>query len=95
MDGLHAHCNDPGALDMSGMFGKDEDGSVVFIRGKSKGRSLGDVARANRHQHAAGQRTGAVQRGEAAQRGGVVLGGEADDVGVSGEHSDSWLGISD
>jgi DNA polymerase III subunit epsilon len=45
VDGLHAHCNDPGALDMSGMFGKDEDGSVVFIRGKYKGRSLGDIAR--------------------------------------------------
>ena len=30
---------------MSGMFGKDEDGSVVFIRGKYKGRSLGDIAR--------------------------------------------------
>jgi DNA polymerase-3 subunit epsilon len=46
VDGLHAHCNDPGALDMSGMFGKDEDGAVVFIRGKYKGRSLGDIARA-------------------------------------------------
>ena len=45
MDGLHAHCNDPNALDMSGMFGRDEDGSIVFIRGKYKGRSLGDIAR--------------------------------------------------
>jgi DNA polymerase-3 subunit epsilon len=45
VDGLHVHCNDPGALDMSGMFGRDEDGLVVFIRGKYKGRSLDDIAR--------------------------------------------------
>jgi DNA polymerase-3 subunit epsilon len=46
VDGLHGHCNDPDALDMSGMFGKDEDGVIVFIRGKYKGRSLFDIAQA-------------------------------------------------
>jgi DNA polymerase III subunit epsilon len=44
VDGLHGHCNDPNAIDMSGMFGRDEDGVVVFIRGKYKGRSLFDIA---------------------------------------------------
>ncbi len=43
VEGLHAQCNDPAALDMSGMFGKDEDGVVVFIKGKYKGRSLFDI----------------------------------------------------
>lgn len=45
VDGLHGQCNDPAALDMSGMFGRDEDGIIVFIRGKYKGRSLNDIAR--------------------------------------------------
>jgi DNA polymerase-3 subunit epsilon len=44
VDGLHAHCNDANAIDMSGMFGRDEDGVIVFIRGKYKGRSLYDIA---------------------------------------------------
>ena len=44
VDGLHGACNDPNAIDMSGMFGKDEDGVVVFIKGKYKGRSLFDIA---------------------------------------------------
>jgi DNA polymerase-3 subunit epsilon len=44
IEGLHAACNDPNAIDMSGMFGRDEDGVVVFIRGKYKGRSLDDIA---------------------------------------------------
>lgn len=44
IDGLHAHCNDPKAIDMSGMFGRDEDGVIVFLRGKYKGRSLFDIA---------------------------------------------------
>ena len=44
VNGLHGHCNDPDALDMCGMFGKNEDGVVVFIRGKYKGRSLFDIA---------------------------------------------------
>lgn len=44
VDGLHGHCNDPDAIDMSGMFGRDEDGVIVFIRGKYKGRSLYDIA---------------------------------------------------
>lgn len=43
VDGLHGHCNDPNAIDMSGMFGRDEDGVIVFIRGKYKGRSLYDI----------------------------------------------------
>jgi DNA polymerase-3 subunit epsilon len=29
---------------MSGMFGKDEDGVTVFIKGKYRGRSLLDIA---------------------------------------------------
>jgi DNA polymerase-3 subunit epsilon len=45
VDGLHEHCTDPKALDMSGMFGRCEEGTVVFIRGKYKGRSLDDIAR--------------------------------------------------
>ena len=44
IEGLHAHCNDANAIDMSGMFGRDEDGVIVFIRGKYKGRSLCDIA---------------------------------------------------
>ena len=46
VDGLHGHCNDPNAIDMSGMFGKDEDGVIVFIRGKYKGRALYEIAQA-------------------------------------------------
>jgi DNA polymerase-3 subunit epsilon len=46
IDGLHEHCTDPKALDLSGMFGRCEEGTVVFIRGKYKGRSLHDIARA-------------------------------------------------
>ncbi|WP_406695872.1 exonuclease domain-containing protein [Singulisphaera sp. Ch08] len=46
VDGLHGHCNDPSAMDMGGMFGKDEDGVIVLIRGKYKGRSLNDIAQA-------------------------------------------------
>jgi DNA polymerase III subunit epsilon len=45
IDGLHGECNDPSALDMSGMFGTSEDGAIVFLKGKYKGRSLDDVAR--------------------------------------------------
>jgi DNA polymerase III subunit epsilon len=45
IDGLHDHCTDPKALDLSGMFGRCEEGTVVFIRGKYKGRSLDDIAR--------------------------------------------------
>ena len=44
VEGLHAHCNDASAIDMSGMFGRDEDGVIVFIRGKYRGRSLSDIA---------------------------------------------------
>lgn len=44
VDGLHGYCNDPCALDMGGMFARDEDGVIVFIRGKYKGRSLHDIA---------------------------------------------------
>jgi DNA polymerase-3 subunit epsilon len=46
IEGLHTHCNDANAVDMSGMFGKDEDGVIVFIKGKYKGRSLLDIAQA-------------------------------------------------
>ncbi|AGA26823.1 DNA polymerase III epsilon subunit-like 3'-5' exonuclease [Singulisphaera acidiphila DSM 18658] len=46
VEGLHGHCNDPDAMDMGGMFGKDEDGAIVLIRGKYKGRSLNEIARA-------------------------------------------------
>jgi DNA polymerase-3 subunit epsilon len=46
VDGLHAYCNDPAALDASGMFGRGEGGRIVFIKGKYKGRSLEDIARA-------------------------------------------------
>ena len=45
IDGLHEHCTDPKALDLSGMFGRCEEGTVVFIKGKYKGRSLEDIAR--------------------------------------------------
>jgi len=45
IDGLHEHCSDPKALDLSGMFGRVEEGTVVFIKGKYKGRSLEDIAR--------------------------------------------------
>jgi DNA polymerase-3 subunit epsilon len=44
VDGLHGQCNDPSALDMSGMFGKDEDGVIVFLKGKYKGRALFEIA---------------------------------------------------
>jgi DNA polymerase-3 subunit epsilon len=44
VEGLHAAYNDPNAIDMSGMFGRDEDGVIVFIRGKYRGRSLSDIA---------------------------------------------------
>jgi DNA polymerase-3 subunit epsilon len=44
VEGLHGHCNDPHAIDMSGMFGRDDDGVTVFIRGKYKGRSLYEIA---------------------------------------------------
>jgi DNA polymerase III subunit epsilon len=44
VDGLHDQCNDPDALDMSGMFARDEDGVIVFVKGKYKGRTLEDVA---------------------------------------------------
>ena len=45
IDGLHEHCTDPRALDLSGMFGRCDEGTVVFIMGKYKGRSLADIAR--------------------------------------------------
>ena len=45
IDGLHEHCTDPKALDLSGMFGRCEEGTVVFIKGKYKGRSLEEIAR--------------------------------------------------
>ena len=45
IDGLHEQCNDPKALDLGGMFGRCEEGTVVFIKGKYRGRSLGDIAR--------------------------------------------------
>jgi DNA polymerase-3 subunit epsilon len=45
VEGLHQHCNDPAALDMSGMFGRDDQGAVVFIRGKYRGYSLDEIAR--------------------------------------------------
>ena len=44
IDGLHDHCADPKALDLSGMFGTCDEGTVVFIMGKYKGRSLTDIA---------------------------------------------------
>lgn len=43
---LDSHCNDPDAIDMSAMFGRDEDGAVVFLRGKYRGRSLSHIAAA-------------------------------------------------
>jgi DNA polymerase-3 subunit epsilon len=46
IDGLHAACNDPDAIDMSGMSGRDGDGVIVFFRGKYRGRSLPDIAAA-------------------------------------------------
>jgi DNA polymerase-3 subunit epsilon len=33
------------AVDLSGMFGRFEEGTVVFIKGKYMGRSLDDIAR--------------------------------------------------
>ncbi len=45
IDGLHEHCADPRALDMSGMFARADEGQVVFIMGKYKGRTLDDIAR--------------------------------------------------
>ena len=44
VDGLHDQCNDPDALDMSGMFARDEDGEIVFVKGKYKGRTLYEIA---------------------------------------------------
>lgn len=44
VEGLHAHCNDAQAIDLSGMFGQDGDGVIVFLRGKYRGRSLSDIA---------------------------------------------------
>lgn len=44
VDGLHGLCSDTAALDMSGMFGRDEDGGIVFVKGKYKGRALEEVA---------------------------------------------------
>ena len=44
IDGLHGECNDPNSLDMSGMFGKSEDGAIVFLKGKYRGRSLDEIA---------------------------------------------------
>ena len=44
IDGLHEQCTDPKALDLRGMFGRCEEGTIVFIRGKHKGRSLDDIA---------------------------------------------------
>ncbi len=46
VDGIHGHCNDPCAHGYGGMFGKDEDGDIILIRGKYKGRSLNEIARA-------------------------------------------------
>jgi DNA polymerase-3 subunit epsilon len=45
VDGLHAYFKPPNALDTSGLFGTDQDGSIVFIGGRYKGRSLADIAR--------------------------------------------------
>ncbi|AMV36044.1 3'-5' exonuclease [Planctomyces sp. SH-PL62] len=45
VDGLHEYCTDPNALDLGGMFGKREEGEIIFIKGKYKGRTLDDVAR--------------------------------------------------
>ena len=44
IDGLHDHCTDPKALDMSGMFARSDEGAVIFALGKYKGKSLQDVA---------------------------------------------------
>ena len=41
IDGLHEHCNDPKALDLSGMFGRDEEGTIVFIKGQVQGPVAG------------------------------------------------------
>ncbi|WP_422927008.1 exonuclease domain-containing protein [Singulisphaera sp. PoT] len=45
VQGLHDYCSDPKALDLSGMFGRCDEGTIVFIKGKYKGRSLDDIAR--------------------------------------------------
>lgn len=45
IDGLHEHCADPKALDMSGMFARSDEGAVVFNMGKYKGKSLAEIAR--------------------------------------------------
>ena len=41
VDGLHGHCNDPEALDLSGMFGRARTGSIVFIQGQVQGAVAG------------------------------------------------------
>ena len=45
VDGLHDVCADPRALDMSGMFTRADEGQVVFLMGKYKGRPLDEIAR--------------------------------------------------
>ncbi|WP_435020354.1 exonuclease domain-containing protein [Tundrisphaera sp. TA3] len=45
IDALHDHLADPRALDMSGMFARADEGQVVFIMGKYKGRTLDEIAR--------------------------------------------------
>ena len=44
VEGLYAHCHDADAIDLSGIFGRGEDGVIVFLRGKYRGRSLDDIA---------------------------------------------------
>ena len=44
IDGLHEHCTDPKALDMSGMFARSDEGAIIFNMGKYKGRALQEIA---------------------------------------------------
>jgi DNA polymerase-3 subunit epsilon len=41
---LHDQLRDPSAVDLDGMFTRGVDGTVIFARGKYKGRPLGEIA---------------------------------------------------
>ena len=60
------------------------NGSAIGDAGLERERG-GGLAVDLADQHAAGQRLGGVEGGQVAERGGVLFGGEADDVEVGGE----------
>ena len=42
--GLHDHFRDPAAVDLGEMFTRDDDGVIIFAKGKYKGQALDEVA---------------------------------------------------